>query len=258
MTDSRSRASSRTDRTPRALRAVAALALAAALSACAGEEPPQSGQIADPYEGLNRQVHEFNKGLDTVLLRPAAVVYEAAMPGLGDLLLTNAVNFLRMPMNTINHAAQGDLEQAGADILRMGLNLAMGLGVLDPATEFGLPQKETDIGETLYVWGVAEGPYVEAPVFGPGSARDVFGRVAEIVLDPFGFFTGYQELLMGRRIISVVNLANVRSDNMKVVDQTLYESEDSYVTTRAGYVQYRRRKLAGGATEGALTDVFSE
>ena len=130
--------------------------------------------------------------------------------------------------------------------------------MLDPATEFGLPQVETDIGETLYVWGVAEGPYVEIPVFGPASARDGFGRVAEIVLDPFGFFTGYDGLQLGRRALAVGNLARIRAENTAIIDQTLYESEDSYVTTRAGYIQYRRRQLAGGATEESLTDVFAD
>ncbi|MDF2233533.1 VacJ family lipoprotein [Albimonas sp. CAU 1670] len=239
-------------------RALLAIAAAVLVAGCASSEPVEPGGIADPYESTNRQIHEFNKGWDTVLLRPASRVYDLAMPGLGDLLLTNAVNFLRMPMNFINHTAQGDFEQAGADVLRTGINLVMGLGVLDPATEFGLPQEETDIGETLAVWGVAEGPYVELPLLGPATARDGFGRVAEIVLDPFGFFTGYDALVTARRGLAVGNIARIRAENTQVIDQALYESEDSYVTTRAGYVQYRRRKVAGGATEEALTDVFAE
>ena len=194
MTESPFRASASVSASGRAsrrgpFRTIFMLAAALVVAGCASGEPVEPGGIADPYESTNRGIHEFNKGLDTVLLRPASQLYDIAMPGLGDLLLTNAVNFLRMPMNFINHTAQGEFEQAGADVLRTGINLVMGLGVLDPATEFGLPQVETDIGETLYVWGVGEGPYVEIPVFGPASARDGFGRVAEIVLDPFGFFT---------------------------------------------------------------------
>ena len=263
MTESPFRASASVSASGRAsrrgpFRTIFMLAAALVVAGCASGEPVEPGGIADPYESTNRGIHEFNKGLDTVLLRPASQLYDIAMPGLGDLLLTNAVNFLRMPMNFINHTAQGEFEQAGADVLRTGINLVMGLGVLDPATEFGLPQVETDIGETLYVWGVAEGPYVEIPVFGPASARDGFGRVAEIVLDPFGFFTGYEGIQLGRRALAVGNLARLRAENTNVIDQTLYESEDSYVTTRAGYIQYRRRQLAGGATEESLTDVFAD
>ena len=257
MTDSRIRASA--PRSARRFGALSALtALALAVGGCAYDGEPANGLVHDPYEATNRDIHEFNKGWDTILLRPAAKVYDAAMPGLGDLLLTNAVNMLRMPMIFANHLLQGDFEAAGEDFLRTGINLVMGAGVLDPATEFGLPYNETGIGETLYVWGVEEGPYIEIPFLGPATARDGFGRVADIALDPFGFISGHEAVVWTRRGMSAADVVSVRAENMALVDQVLYESEDSYVTTQAGYIQARRRKLAGGATEDSLTDVFAD
>ena len=51
---------------------------------------------------------------------------------------------------------------------RFGVNtLAGAAGLLDPATEFGLPLEPTDFGVTLASWGANEGPYVEAPSLWP-------------------------------------------------------------------------------------------
>ena len=47
---------------------LAPLVLALGLMGCATAPP---GEIADPHEPMNRQVHAFNKTLDANLLRPA-------------------------------------------------------------------------------------------------------------------------------------------------------------------------------------------
>ncbi len=49
-------------------------------------------------------------------------------------------------------------------------------GLVDAASEFKVPEHDTDFGETLYVWGVGEGPYYELPIIGPATRPDVAGR----------------------------------------------------------------------------------
>jgi phospholipid-binding lipoprotein MlaA len=237
-------------------RVTVALSAALLLSACATEEPVADGGIADPFEATNREFHEFNKGLDLILIRPTAYVYDAVTPALFRHLIGNGLETLSLPTVFANHLLQGDPMAALRTAGRLGVNLAFGLGVLDPATEFGLPRERTDLGVTLAVWGVPEGPYVVLPVFGPGSARDAGGRVAQIFLDPLDYiFDTGNELGFGRAIGSVID---ARAENFDLIDRVLYETPDSYVTLRATVTQMRRREILGGPTAESLPDVFGD
>ncbi|MEO1688846.1 MAG: MlaA family lipoprotein, partial [Pseudomonadota bacterium] len=125
-------------------------------------------------------------------------------------------------------------------------------------TEFGLPKESTDLGVTFAKWGVEEGPYVELPLLGPATARDAVGRVAEIALDPFNFVTGVPALEAVGYATLPLGVVDLRADNLDAIDRVLYEAPDSYVATRTGYLQLRRRQVEGGPTAESLPDVFSE
>jgi len=235
----------------------AVCAVAGATAACS-PAPPDAGFAHDPWERTNREIHSFNKGWDTVLIRPAAEVYDAVAPGLVRMLIGNGLDMLDLPAIFVNQILQGDAEAALATAGRFGVNVVMGGVLLDPATELGLPKASTDLGVTFARWGVEEGPYVELPFLGPATVRDGVGRVTEIALDPFNFLTGVPELDALGPGTAAAGVLEFRASNATVIDQSLYESADSYVTTRAAYLQFRRRQIAGGATAEALPDVFAE
>ena len=47
------------------------------------------------------------------------------------------------------------------------MNSTVGVfGLMDPASVIGLTKVTADFGQTLYIWGVSEGSYVELPLFG--------------------------------------------------------------------------------------------
>lgn len=248
----------------RAPRSAAAAFLAALLvSACASGPSEPDALIADPYQDTNRSIHSFNKGVDSAVLRPLAQGYDAITPALIKHLLSNELNHLRMPGIFVNRVLQGDAEEAGAAFGRFALNTTIGaLGLLDPATEFGLPYEPTDFGVTLAVWGVDEGVYVELPFFGPSTSRHAVGRVVDFALDPSILITtGAVEV--GTAIAAAntartpVDIVNARHENAELIDEVLYESEDSYLTARTGYVQNRRARVSGGETDTeALPDLF--
>lgn len=243
----------------RGLRAAAAVALAAALGACAAAPQDPQAFAYDPYQPLNRDFHGFNKGLDTIALRPAAYVYGEVTPALVRHLLGNAFDTLDMPGIAVNHLLQGDVLAAMRAAGRLGVNLIAGLGVLDPATEFGLPREDTDFGLTLASWGVEEGAYVELPVFGPSTERDVAGRVIDSALSPLTWIAPAADLPAavgyGVRGLEAVDF---REANYETLDRILYDSEDSYIAAQTAYLQLRRRAVAGGASEDALPDVFAD
>lgn len=234
-----------------------AAAFATALTGCAAEPAP-GALIADPYERLNRDVAEFNRGWDQVLLRPASQLYDAATPELFKFLIRNVDNHLRLPVYIGNHLLQGELESAGAMTARLVANTALGgFGLLDPATEMGLPIERTDFGETMFSYGVDEGPFVMIPFFGPSTMRDAWGRGADFVADPFNFLSvpGGPVVAAGRAGLPIVD---ARASNAELIDSLLYDSPDSYVALRSGWVQARRRQLAGEADVEALPDIFAD
>jgi len=69
--------------------------------------------------------------------------------------------------------------------MRFVINTTIGIGGLfDPAGAIGLTEETTDFGETLAVWGVPEGAFVELPVFGPSTERDAVGTFVDLIFDP--------------------------------------------------------------------------
>jgi len=52
--------------------------------------------------------------------------------------------------------------------------------LLDAATKNNLPQQSGDFGQTLYVWGMRNSPYLVVPLIGPTNVRDLIGTTVEI------------------------------------------------------------------------------
>ena len=236
-----------------------AAAAGLALSACAG--PPVEGQlVADPYEGLNRGVHSVNKGLDRAVLRPAAQGYDLVTPSLFQHIFGNVFSHLSLPGVFINQLLQGDGEEALVTFGRFAVNTIAGAGgTLDPATEFSLPRENTDFGITLATWGVEEGAYIELPLFGPSTTRDAVGTLVDMAFQPTTYVTGGVEVTIATATASAVEIVHNRNRNAALIDDLLYNSEDSYISLRASYIQNRRRQVSGGETDvDALPDLFSE
>lgn len=234
------------------------------LAGCASTPPAEGQLIADPYENTNRDFHAFNKGVDQVVIRPLAKGYEYAVPGVAKHLIRNELNYLKLPGIFVNRLLQGNLEEAGAALGRFALNTTLGAaGLLDPATEFGLPHTPTDFGVTLAEWGQPEGVYLEPPLLGPHTTRHLVGRAVNVVLDPailltFGVIDVSGVITAADAARVPVDLVATRQENMQVIDGVLYESEDSYRAARAAYVQLRRRQVAGGASADQVPDIFQE
>ena len=174
-----------------------AIGLAVGLSAGCSVAPPGT-DIHDPFEAQNRAVHAFNKDIDRALVRPVAQVAAAAPEG----LTTPVINFsdnVALPGMVLNGLLQGDIDGAATNAFRFALNTTIGvLGLADPAGALGLTEVETDFGETLAVWGVPEGAYLELPLIGPSTERDAFGRLVDAVIDPLERFGTREQVAYGR------------------------------------------------------------
>lgn len=166
------------------------------LSACATPPPADDPdavaefrQLNDPLEPMNRKVFEFNIWLDDNALLPAAKVYRAVTPKFARDRVADTLANLKSPVIFGNDILEGDLSRAGVTLARFILNSTFGVaGLKDVATPLGLPAHNADIGQTLAVWGVNDGPYLVLPLFGPSNLRDGVGLAAESFLDPLAYY----------------------------------------------------------------------
>jgi phospholipid-binding lipoprotein MlaA len=217
------------------------IVLAPLLAACS--VAPPGTEIHDPYEGLNRQVHGFNKAVDQAVIRPLSQA-TAAAPGLAEPVVNFSEN-AGLPGTVVNNLLQGDLAGAATNTMRFALNSTVGvLGLGDPADAIGLREVETDFGATLARWGVPEGAYLELPGFGPSTERDAVGRVVDFVIDPLDRIGDIPDPIQDLSFpAEVAEQVIERGELGDTLDEILYESADSYAQARLIYLQNRRYEL---------------
>ncbi len=226
------------------------------LAGCASNEE-LSREFNDPVEPMNRAVHEFNKGVDKYAFRPVSRAYGAVTPDPIEDMIENAGDNLAAPADAINYLLQGNLKSSFTMLGRFGVNSTIGLlGLFDPASTIGLPETQTDFGETLGNWGVGEGFYLELPFLGPSTARNTTGRIVDFFIDPVSIFVKSPEsdYVLGAQALDIVD---ARHRYGLLLDQVLYDSADSYAASRLGYLQSTRTLLKGETDESDLEDPFA-
>ncbi len=249
--------------TQRPIIAATALVLASLLSGCATQtaEPLARGEVFDPFESTNRQIHEFNKVIDRNFFRPASTGYVSIIPAPIVSSFTNFSENLSTPGDVLDALLQGDLEAAGNGVFRFIVNSTIGFaGLGDPASAFQIPLVDTDFGETLHVWGFGEGAYVELPLLGPSTQRDAVGVIVNLLTNPLAFAPDMPIKNIGL-YAEVLEQMDDRGNFAATIDAILYESADSYAQARIIFLQNRRFELAGdgpGAYLGLYHDPFAD
>lgn len=239
----------------RPLSLVAPLALCLALAGCASKPVMQDGiRVNDPFEAQNRRVHAFNKAVDRRVIGPVARLASdrdagADRPGAMDLVINAGAN-LSLPGKVANSLLQGRPEPAIRNFFRFAVNTTLGIGgLLDPAgRDFGLPEQDTDFGETLAVWGVPEGAYLELPVLGPSTQRDAAGKVADLLIDPLNHLL-HRDAALAAFGLRAASKAGDRARFGDTVDSVLQDSADSYAQLRLIWLMHRRHELNEGGAE---------
>ncbi|NWG31135.1 MAG: VacJ family lipoprotein [Rhodocyclaceae bacterium] len=225
---------------------LAVAVMAAGLSGCA-----TSGNPKDPIEGFNRAMFAFNDGLDTVLIKPAAKGYEAALPKPVRTGVTNFFGNIADLFIGVNNLLQGKPDQALSDFGRVVINSTIGiLGLFDVATEAGLEKHEEDFGQTFGRWGVGDGAYVVLPFFGPRTVRDTVGLVLDVKTDPVANLSD----VATRNSLLALRVVDNRADLLPA-DKVIEEAAlDKYSYVRDGYLQRRRNLIYDGNPPRDLAD----
>lgn len=224
--------------------AAGVLALALVLAGCAGTGAGSGAAVrSDPLEPLNRAVFGFNEFVDQNALEPAARAYQAAVPELFRYMIGNFFSNVGDVWTTAHQLLQGKPREATSDLARVTINSVFGFaGVVDIATEMGLEKHREDFGQTLGRWGVASGPYLVLPIFGPSSLRDGFGLVADIAVDPVRQIDseGQANNLRALRIL------DTRASLLRAGRVVEGAALDKYGFIRDAYLQRRRNQVWDG------------
>jgi phospholipid-binding lipoprotein MlaA len=200
-------------------------------------------EFNDPFEDVNRKIFDFNQVVDRNVLVPVAKAYRTALPDAVRDSIRDFLYNLRDPLIFANDTLQLDFERAGQTFARFVLNSTLGVGGLfDVAGKWGqLPYHEQDLGITLGVWGVPEGPYLVVPILGPSDPRDLGGQVAEGFGDPFNrLVTGNPYTLYWIPFVrGGVSGIDQRSRYIETLADIERTSLDYYATIRSLYHQRR-------------------
>ncbi len=233
---------------PRITNFLAALVIGPALGGCA----TAGGTTTDPLEPFNRAVFQFNDKLDQAVLQPVARGYRAVVPSLARTGVTNFFSNLDDLWIGVNNLLQGKITDGAVDFERFTFNSIFGiLGFVDVATAMDLPKHNEDFGQTLGRWGLATGPYLVLPVFGPSNFRDGFGFSIDSTAD----IVRNLDNVPTRNTLYATRAVNTRTnllDATRVVEEAAL---DKYRFLRDAYLQRRRNLVYDGNPPPAKDDL---
>src|SRR5262245_45225216 len=212
--------------------------LALLVSACAGAPRDAALPISDPNEKANREVLAANQRI----LGPISEGVRAAVPGPVHDRLHDLNANLKEPRILVNNVLQLRFDAAARTTSRFVLNSTLGIGgLVDVAGRNGIAQQSGDFGQTLFVWGVSEGPYVVQPYLGPATLRDAVGSVVDMVANPVGWLVGMQVALTTTQVAVTAGTTSVDAvDRLGQLKTAEDASIDFYSFVRSSYYQMRR------------------
>ncbi|WP_295510534.1 MlaA family lipoprotein [uncultured Sulfitobacter sp.] len=226
---------------PKVLRNFTVCVLVAGLAACGSAARVQPTGINDPHEQSNRKVHALNK---QVAGSGKGGGLAKAVPSEFQTVIHNVAENMAMPQVAVNSFLQGDVTGFGLATSRFAINTVLGFaGVVDAASAFKVPEHDTDFGETLYVWGVGEGPYYELPIIGPSTRRDVAGRIVDLFTNPLSYTLESPEKYVGT-VTGLADRVFTKSRRSDAIADAVDGSTDSYAQARLNYLQNRRFELS--------------
>ena len=199
----------------------------------------------DPLEGINQPVFQFNLKLDQYVLHPIATGYDAVMPNAVQRGVQRFLRNLGVVERFANNLFQGKFPRAGQEVGRFLVNTTLGgVGFVDVAEPlFGWKESPEDFGQTLAVYGVASGPYLVLPFYGPSTIRDTVGLVADGAMNPMNYFLSTVQLLAVRGGTTVFGAVNYRSLNPELFEDVDRYAVDLYGAVQDGYLQRRAKQI---------------
>lgn len=198
-----------------------------------------SSEIKDPWEKYNRRIHRFNSVADRVFFKPLATTYDKITPDPLQASIGKFFSNLSEPGTAVNEILQGRPLRAAQTLGRFLVNATVGVGGLfDPATRFGIPKYDEDLGQTFAMWGWRDSRYLVLPLFGPRTIRDSMSMAGEQPLS----LLGYMDSSRAANGLRILQLADTRS-RLLAMDDMRKDAKDDYALVRDMWTQHRNRQI---------------
>jgi phospholipid-binding lipoprotein MlaA len=230
------------------------------------EKAPEKADIADPLEPFNRAMFHFNDKLYFWALKPVAQGYGKVVPEVARVGVRNFFYNIASPIRIVNCVLQARFVGAVKELGRFAVNTVWGIGgLMDLASDnaVNLPKQDADFGQTLGVYGLGQGFYINWPIWGPSSPRDTVGLIGDAFLHPFTYLVEL-DVLIGIKAYETVNATSLAIGDYESLKDA---AVDPYVAFRDAYAQYRYRlrkviteggKPAQSGTGGAISPAITE
>jgi phospholipid-binding lipoprotein MlaA len=216
-----------------------ALSIAAMLAGCAAA-PSRD----DPFEPMNRASYAVHEVVDGYVVKPIAQAYVDYTPKLVQTGVRNFFGNIDDFFSFINDMLQNKPEKAGNDLGRVIANTGFGLlGLIDIASDAGIPKGNEDFGQTFGYWGIPQGPYLFIPVFGPTTVRDGSGWIIRAYTTPVGYIPD----VSARNILWGIGFIDLRASALQAESLVDQASLDRYTFIRRSYLQRRQYLVYDGA-----------
>jgi phospholipid-binding lipoprotein MlaA len=221
------------------------------------DQPEQPAEISDPFEKQNRAVFEGSQDFNHNVIYPLAKAYNQNIPEeVRDRVSAFTTN-LGEPVVFANDVLQLRFEAAATTLGRFALNSTVGLaGLFDVAATQKLNHQSGDFGQTLYVWGVRDSPYLYLPILGPTNLRDAIGSGIEFAAQiPVGSVYPARFAATAQNVAATGAVLTPLSDLSKVEELEALEdsSLDFYTMLRSVSDQKRQAELREALDTSALT-----
>jgi phospholipid-binding lipoprotein MlaA len=197
----------------------------------------------DPFEPMNRASYAVHEVVDGHVVKPIAQAYVDYTPRLVRQGISNFFGNIDDMFSIINDFLQWKLDKAGNDMGRVMINTGPGLlGLIDIASDAGIPRGNEDFGQTFGYWGFPQGPYIFIPVFGPTTVRDGTGWIIRGYANP----VGYIDDIATRNILWTLNLVDLRASALQTESLVNQAAIDRYTFIRRAYLQRRQYLVYDG------------
>ena len=154
---------------------------------------------------------------------------------------------LSVPNFILQKNFKGAFDATGSFVINTTVGV---LGLGNPAAKLGFKVQKEDVGQTLGSYGFGPGCYLVLPIFGPTTARDSFGMIADSYMDPFSIVTWREKELLsvsGSKMdyvtVKGATAIDFRGDNVKNFDSLEKNSIDLYSSMKSIFLQDREKKI---------------
>jgi len=214
------------------------------VAGCATLSTDTERNADDPLEPLNRATFDANEALDSAIIRPIAEAYRKTVPEFIRDRIRSVIDNLAEPRIFVNDILQGRFNAAGFTFARFVMNSTAGIGgMFDVATGQGLPRQTGDFGETLYMWGAKDGPYVVLLFFGPSNVRDTIGLGVDLFTTPPALVVSGHAGTVTNFVVGTVDGVDLRARNIETLDEIKASALDQYTHMKSLMRQHRDAQL---------------